>query len=405
MNHTDWLQPTPSRAAIAAAGLAVPFAVLLVGANPGRPGLAAVVGLASGLPVMVASRSPVAAVALSSVITLAAPLLVDDASSLIFGFIVTLLIYAWGDDRRPWPTLALGFVVLSTNEIVSEIREEAAEPGRLVWSELIGLWVVSALLESLVIAMLAVGLGVALALTRKQAAAMVGLERANGELALEAERHRIARDLHDVAAHHLSSIVVRTSTARKLGDRQAIDDAVAFAGETADEALTAMRQIVTLLRSGHGVTQTRLADLDKIVGISAAAGLDATVTVDETILDRLPGPTDVALSRVLQEALANVVQHSDASTVEVTFSVERTPGEPSTADDPAPTTEVVRLRVSDAGPTTPRRTEGSGLGLIGIRERVEPLGGTFTAGPDPDGGWTVDVTLPLGPPSTVGSAP
>lgn len=386
MKHADWLQPTRPKAAIIAGVLAVQCMLLLLLEGSEKPLIALLAGLAAALPVLVATRSAAKAVALSGVVTIAAPFIVESATNVIYAFIVVLVIYAWGDDTRPRTSLAIGVAVLALNEILTEVFEElSSSPGSSF--EQGDLWFIApAVLEAVVISALVVGLGSVLATTRRQAAAMVGLERANGEMALEAQRHRIARDLHDVAAHHLSSIVVRTSTARKLGDSKSIEEAVSFAGDTAEEALTAMRQIVTLLRADQGVTQPGLADLDSLVDSSLAASLRVSIDCDDAAIDRLGRSADLALSRVVRESLANIAQHSDATSASVIVAEERDG-----------TSDMVTLTVTDPGPTASGESTGTGLGLIGMRERVEPLRGTFHAGPDGEGGWVVAVRLPLGP--------
>lgn len=384
MRHSDWLQPTQSKAALAALGLGLQCLALLVFANSGRLPVAAAVAAAAAAAVFMTSRSPTAAVAVSSIVTLTAPLVVFDGTSLIFTFIAALVVYSWAETIRPLPTFAFGATVIAANEILSEVVEEAAEDGT-PWRESLNAgYVASSVLEALVIAALVVGLGLVIAVTRRQAAAMVGLERSNGELALDAERHRIARDLHDVAAHHLSSIVVRTSTARKVGDAASMREAVAFAGDTAGEALAAMRHIVTILRSDQGTTQPSLRDLDKVVDISQAAGLRVSASMDSAALDRLGSSADLALSRVVQEGLANVVQHSSAQAADVRLDVQDTGSR-----------QWARLAIADPGPPAPGDTAGGGLGLIGMRERVEALGGTFTVGPS-KGRWLIEATVPLG---------
>lgn len=383
MKFADWLRPTRSKAAIVASVLVVQSTVLLALEGSNSLLLAAGIGLLSASPVMAAAWSPVKAVVLSSIVTLCAPFVVENATSIIYAFIVVLVIYSWGDTTKAWMSLAIGIVVLSLNEILTEFLEQRTDDPSESF-EASDLWfVVPAVLEGLVIAGLVVGLGSLLATTRRQAAAVVGLERANSEMALEAERHRIARDLHDVAAHHLSSIVVRTSTARKLGDPESINEAVAFADDTATEALTAMRQIVTLLRSDQGVTQPGLADLDQLV--ETATNLVVSVDCDDSVIDRLGSSADLALSRVVRESLANVAQHSDATSATVTIS-----------EEPGRSSDTVRLAIADPGPPAPGESESTGLGLIGMRERIEPLGGTFSAGPDGAGGWIVQARLPLG---------
>ncbi len=401
MKHSDWLQPTRSKAAIVAAVLGTQSVILLVGFNTDRPVAAFLVGAASALPLLAAPRAPSLSVALSSVVTIAAPFLVDSATSVIYAFIAALIIYAWQDATIAWLSMAIGVTVLAVNEIAAELFEEAAEDGGS-WRDVEEFWfVVPAVIEAIVISLLIVGLGRAVALTRRQSAAVVGLERANGRMELDAQRHRIARDLHDVAAHHLSSIVVRTSTAEKLGNSADMNEAVSFAGDQANEALNAMRQIVTILRNEQDIVAPGLADLERIAETSRAAGLQVSVDVDHSVPARLTSFADLALSRVTQEALANVVQHSDAT--EATVEVVLVTGPDVPVIDGGRPLEEVRLVVTDPGPPKPTETIGSGFGLRGMQERLESLGGLVEVGPNSEGGWTVMARLPLLPDSTAES--
>lgn len=402
MVGVDWLYLTYRRAVAVALCLAGPTILLLVeptlgGFDAARPIVALGVALFALLPIVVAARSTRAAMTLASVVTLAAAFLVSNASGVVYAFIVTFVIFCWDEVAPARISFLLGVFVLATNEIVNELLEEAHEDGVGWWEVTDVSFVLPAVLEALMISGLVVGLGSALAMTRKQAAVMVGLERANSAMALEAERHRIARDLHDVAAHHLSSITVRTSTAEKLGDSESLQDAVNFAGNTAQKALQAMRQVVTLLRSNQDEVQPGLADLDQLVETSAAAGLEVDLDIDPELFGQLEISTELALWRVVQESLANVMQHSDAGKATVSLSMLEPGVDPLELGE-----ESVRLGIRDPGPASRRPSGGTGFGLIGMRERIEPLGGNVVAGPEGSVGWQVEVVLPVSANSTQG---
>lgn len=396
----DWLEPTPTRAAVVATVLGGAAAALLVGCNQDRPLVAVAIAAAAALGVLVLAWSPTAAVVATGAITAAAPFVVACPYFLLYFFAVTLVVFAWADSTKVVVAVVGGFAVFAVNEVLGE----ATEDGGFVFEPAV---ILPALLETALLAGVVVGLGAAVAVTRRQAAAMAALEQANTELALQAERHRIARDLHDVAAHHLSTIVVRTRTAAKLGDTESLAQAATFAGNTAGEALDAMRRIVTVLRADQGATQPSLVDLDEIAATTTAAGVTTTLAVAPGLADRLGRPTEVAVVRITQEALANVVQHSEARDARVTVAIG-----PASAPDTDTETETgveaargpaVTVEVVDDGPAAPHAAGGSGLGLRGMRERVEALDGVLHAGPTEDGGWRVIARLPLDGPGAAGT--
>ncbi|MEM9894488.1 MAG: sensor histidine kinase [Actinomycetota bacterium] len=379
---SDWLEPTPTRAAVVATALGVAASALLVGCNRDRPLLAVAHALAAALGVLALAWSPTVAVVATGTITAAAPFLVACPYFLLYFFAVTLVVFAWADSTKVKAAVAGGFAVFAVNEILGE----ATEDGGFTVDPAV---ILPALLETALLAGVVVGLGAAVAVTRRQAAAMAALEQANTELALQAERHRIARDLHDVAAHHPSTIVVRTRTAAKLGDTESLAQAATFAGNTAGEALDAMRRIVTVLRTDQGATQPGLADLDEIAATTTEAGVATTLNAARNLVDELPRPVEVAIVRIVQEALANVVQHSEAGAADVTVVID---------DGPEADTLVAAVEVVDDGPAATVTTGGSGLGLRGMRERVEALDGELRAGPTTAGGWRVAARLPLNRP-------
>jgi len=201
------------------------------------------------------------------------------------------------------------------------------------------------------------------------------------------ERARIARELHDVVAHHLSVVVVRADSApHRLPD---VPDAVRaeFTG-IADEArasLTEMRRVLRLLRepvqqTGELGPQPGLDQLAELVESTRRAGADVQ------LVGAVPSGFDPAVEltayRVVQEGLSNAVRHALHAAVQV--AVRRRTGE----------LEVTVQNEKPPRPVVP--APGSGHGLTGMRERVALLDGTVSAGPTPEGGYLVHALIPVG---------
>ncbi|MGC4755780.1 sensor histidine kinase [Micromonospora trifolii] len=211
-------------------------------------------------------------------------------------------------------------------------------------------------------------------------------EREQERRAVLEERTRIARELHDVVAHHMSLIAVQAETAPyRLTDvpAPAAAEFVAIAASARD-ALTDMRRLLGVLRSETSGPQTApqpdLTDLDAMVDAARRAGLPVTVDVDPVDDDRVPAPVGLAAYRIVQEGLANAARHAAGAAVRVTVRAGRSGLEVRVDNSPA-----------DVRPTA---DGGTGHGLTGMRERATSLGGTFTAGPLPDGGYAVAAELP-----------
>lgn len=216
---------------------------------------------------------------------------------------------------------------------------------------------------------------------------------ANARQAVLTERARIARDLHDVVAHHISAIAVQ---ARATGEALAGESSDPGGGRpgveriarTADTALVEMRRILGLLTPADGADdlapEPSLAHLDRLASVLEAAGCRVTASVDDALA--APGALTAAIQlsayRVAQEALTNVLKHAGPTRVRI---------EARRTDD------ALTLLVEN-GPPAPghRPVPGSGRGLLGIRERAAAFDGTVHAGPRDDGGWRLSVTLPLG---------
>ncbi|RAO41589.1 Sensor histidine kinase YxjM [Micromonospora noduli] len=224
-------------------------------------------------------------------------------------------------------------------------------------------------------------------LSRHALAAQAELsEREQERRAVLEERTRIARELHDVVAHHMSLIAVQAETAPyRLTDvpAPAAAEFVAIAASARD-ALTDMRRLLGVLRSETSGPQTApqpdLTDLGAMVDAARRAGLPVTLDAEPVDDDRVPAPVGLAAYRIVQEGLANAARHAAGAAVRVTVRVGRSGLGVRVENSPA-----------DVRPTA---DGGSGHGLTGMRERATSLGGTFTAGPLPDGGYAVAAELP-----------
>ncbi|CAL9363600.1 hypothetical protein SUDANB121_00726 [Nocardiopsis dassonvillei] len=198
------------------------------------------------------------------------------------------------------------------------------------------------------------------------------------------ERERIARDLHDTVAHHVSAMAIRAQAGLAVAQSRpdAAVDALQVIESEAGRALTEMRALVRVLRrddtSPAGrVPHPRAGDLRELAGEAGAGGPAVEVEVADG-LDDLPPEVAAALHRLAREAVTNARRHArNATRIRVRV----------TADAAA-----VHLRVSDDGDPVTRRS--TGYGLVGMAERADLLGGTCRAAPNPDRGWTVTADLP-----------
>ncbi|WP_443078896.1 sensor histidine kinase [Streptomyces sp. NBC_01497] len=204
------------------------------------------------------------------------------------------------------------------------------------------------------------------------------------------ERLRIARDLHDVVAHHIALVNVQAGVAAHVMDKRPdqAKEALAHVREASRSAIDELRATVGLLRqSGDPEAPTEpapgLAQLDALVDTFRSAGLPVRCLVADEA-PRLPAAVGLAAYRVVQEALTNVRKHAGTG-AGAEVSVVRTPTG----------IEVTVLDDGGAGPREP--APGGGHGLLGMRERVTALGGTLVAEPRYGGGFRVQAILPVQP--------
>jgi signal transduction histidine kinase len=202
------------------------------------------------------------------------------------------------------------------------------------------------------------------------------------------ERARIARELHDVVAHHMSVMVVQASAARALGDRdpEARQEALRQIETSGRTGLAEMRRLLEILKSQEGedgrAPQPGMAQLGALVDVMEATGLPVEVSVQGAPRPLPPG-VDLSAYRIVQEALTNTLKHAGGGEARVLVRYER---------------DAVELEVVDeAGEPTFSAGDGTGHGLIGMRERVQLFGGELDAGPLPGGGFRVWARLPAEP--------
>ncbi len=212
--------------------------------------------------------------------------------------------------------------------------------------------------------------------TDRRVAAELDADRAARD-AVVRERDRIARDLHDSLAHALTLITIQAGGAREAGDAQVASDALAVVEDAGRAALEDMQRYLSLL--GDEPTDAPGVDrLDELAGRVSSGRLKVDVDVAPC---ELPTSLSTTAYRIVQEALTNVVRHSDASNAEVRVRIDG---------------RTLRVRVRDDGRPVKPRTRGSGTGLAGLTRRVALFGGTLAAGPD-ERGWTVEAALPVPP--------
>lgn len=348
-----------------------------------HPALAMVLALAHSAAPVVAIRWPWAGIGTSSLASVGAILATYPVAA-----------------ELPWPWPVTGIVAQCLLLVVLSLRHQ--------WYWVAGAWSAGALLTLLasvlvptrvpgalangvvlvsVTAALAM-LGVLERLWRKGAARAQQAEELSAEEAqrrrdLE-ERNRIARELHDVVAHSMSVINVQATTAqyRKPGIDASVQQEFDDIAKASRQALSEMRSLLAVLRSDDAAPTApvlTMKDVPELVESARASGATITDSI-ETDAPTTVGPTTY---RIVQEALSNALRHAPGAEIAVTAVLRE--------DRTALLVEVVNT--APDGSATP--SPGSGLGLAGIRERVNALGGTVEVGPTADGGFRLAATLPV----------
>ncbi len=206
--------------------------------------------------------------------------------------------------------------------------------------------------------------------------------------ARQRERLGMARELHDVIAHHVGGMVVQAQAAQELAYRNpaATAQVLPRIENSGRDALDAMRQLVAALRESDpdGATtlpQTRNLVEDLRIVTAGPDDRGPQVRLSVVLRQQLPAPVAASVLRIVQESMTNARRHArDASEIVVSVYAAG---------------DLVHLQVTDNGHGGGKSSAGGGYGLVGMRERVYLLGGHFSAGPIEDGGWRVDAQVPL----------
>jgi signal transduction histidine kinase len=219
-------------------------------------------------------------------------------------------------------------------------------------------------------------------LRAEQTALLAEMDRTQ---AVTAERARMARELHDMVANHLSAIAIHSTAALSLDDPKTSQEALVVIRENSVEGLSEMRRLIGLLRDSSGDVEPAAAPtldgLGALVEGARTNGLDVTF---DAAHGTVPTPVELAAYRIVQESLTNALKHAAPGRVSVSLAQL----------DGLLTVAVTSPYGDRDGPSAP----GSGAGLVGMRERTALLDGTFEAGPEdsPSGKiWVVRATLPV----------
>jgi signal transduction histidine kinase len=337
---------------------------------------AILLGLGATLPVGAGTHL----VAATGAISLAAFLaLLTDGRPTVAGIVALGVCLCLLGARRPWPATALAvvpFVVYAAYEVVDPDTTDG--PGVALALATLG----------------AVAVGRARRLrgqARARDASEQTLTAAFLEYEARGERARIARDLHDVVAHHISMIAVQAETARLATPGMPPDGArqLLAIGDTARTALTEMRRLLGVLREDADTGTTRqpqpgLHQLVELVdGARASAGATTRLVVRGCVAPLDPG-IELTVYRIVQEALTNSRRHAPGAAVDVELDY---------------TVDALLVRVRDNGPgpsgaIATGGTSAGGHGLLGMRERAAAVGGELRVGPAPVGGFLVEAVLP-----------
>jgi signal transduction histidine kinase len=331
-----------------------------------------------GVALMLRRRTPLLMwIAIWASLTLQDRLTLDPprGSSLPFVFVLLAAAYslgAYAGLRRA----VVGLVV--TAPVMIEI---SAKGGLLAFSHRAKSTVVLSLLL-----VLAFSLAGVLVRARRESASLAARSAAlqrQAEQATAAERARIARELHDIVAHHLSVIVLQAAGARASG--KPAGATLEKIENSARQALGETRRLLGVVRDPAGeaglVPQPGIGELDALAASVRAAGLPVNLVISGDPAP-LPATVEVSVYRIVQEALTNVLKHAGPARADVTIGCAQ---------------ETVTIEVTDNGTAEPAPlATAGGHGLAGMRERAAVFGGELRAGPRPGGGFAVLARLPLG---------
>jgi signal transduction histidine kinase len=282
---------------------------------------------------------------------------------------------AWGAGYRDLMLAVVAFVAIAVLDVTRGVFDVNGPRQPVAWLVLAIAWVVGRELGRRRgdVAMLA-----------DRAARLEQEQATNARAAVQEERARIARELHDVVAHSVSVMVVQAQAGPRLTtDPAQASSAFAAIEHSGREALVELRRMLGILRTDSGRPDTEpqpgLDSLPRLVEHVAEAGLSVRCVIDGEPQPLPPG-VDLSAYRIVQEALTNTLKHARAETAEVTLRYRAA---------------ALEVEVVDDGRGGETRVGGSGHGLIGMRERASLHGGELAAGPRGEGGFAVRARLPL----------
>ena len=211
-------------------------------------------------------------------------------------------------------------------------------------------------------------------------------------LSVRRERARIARELHDIVAHHLAVIVVQAGAGRLAGPGDGAGQVERFASirQSGDQALAEMSRLVDIIHADSGAGDGPRDRLRTLFDQAEAAGLGLEITSSPAEI-QFPAALEEDAFRVVREGLTNAMKHAPRARVQVRFDL---------------TDSSLEIEVRDDGAHAPSglAATGSGLGIAGMRERIESLGGSLDAGRDDAGGWRLHARLPNRPSEVAAAA-
>ena len=363
----------------------------------GSAGAGVLVGF--GVALAVRRRSPRLSLALAwvlAVVQMISGVLPLSADTAIFAILYCSAAYGDSVVRRLGLGSAVGGGVIAAlylayvdgNPFGPPTEEGYQEPRMAQFALLLaGLWAMLGL--SWALGRLAYARRTAIESAHARELAEVHQARAEHEVAIEQERNRIARDMHDIVAHSLAVVIAQADGARyvRAVDPAAVDTALTTISDTAREALSDVRVLLGQLRHSQGdLPNPTPDDLERLFDQVRATGLTIDSSIDTTAVS-LGAGAHLALYRIAQESLTNALRHGDPDKP-VTVTIE---------SDSAGVELTVRNSVSSGR----RASESGGHGIAGMKERASLSGGMCTASGD-DSSWTVTAWLPAATSSTKG---
>ncbi|GGK39007.1 sensor histidine kinase [Nocardia camponoti] len=358
-------RPRPSDWAVAL-GVAVTQLVAGYAANPDGPLLGFALLAVGGAVLLWRAREPVAVLIGTGLCALAWQAIGFDVAAVAFLFAVYAAVRAGyrvvGLVASVLLVVTLPFAVLVTGADLPAALAQARGALEIAWL---------------------VAAGAAGEALRQAEARADEAERTREETArrrADAERLHLARELHDSLTHHISVIKVQAEAAAHVAQRRGDETSPALVAirDAAREATAELRATVQTLRDDHPHPPRGLAQIADLVDKARGAGVDATLSV--TARTALPGPIDRTAYRIVQESLTNIARHAGNATATVQLDQRA---------------NALVIRVDNSPDATASTASTSGVGLIGMRERVHALGGQLHAGRRPDGGFSVHAELPL----------